>query len=383
MHIVKYPGGKDKEMPRLLRFIPGNIKRFFDPFCGAGAPYFAVDAESWHVNDLSADLVNLWERAINRDEDLRNWMEVFADVWQETGDVLSPGHVGCDLRDVYVFYRDGHIGSDGLTHLVDVYVNIHSAELGYVSRLGGHFSRDAFLAEVKNQCVRRFKRMKELNFTKRVISDSDIDANVIGCFKKCVYLRIRDLYNSYDAMTAYRAVLYYFIRDLCFSSMFRFSNGKFNVPYGGDSYNRKDYRGVADSLFDLFSDARRVNTTITNTDWLRALPDSLDEDDFVFVDPPYDGGFSQYDGADFDAFDQRFLASWLINRCRSRFLLVVRATSLMSELYVDGTPCVNGGKLRVEYFDKRYSVSFMDRNDHDVVHMVVTNYELSDTEDGE
>lgn len=377
MHLVKYPGGKDGEMPYLERFLPNEMGRFFDPFCGAGAPYFAVDARSWHVNDLSSDLINLWNRAIARDEDFRNWMGVFADVWSEAGEVLLDDRVGRDLRDVYVSYRDGVLGDGDLEGAVGNVVDGHIAELGYVSRLGGRFDVGVFSQELKGQCVKRFKRMKELNFTKRVISDEDIDANVIGCFKKCVYLRIRDIYNSYGNMTAYRAVLFYFIRDLCFSAMFRFSaQGNFNVPYGGDSYNRKDYHDVADQLFGLFSDGRRENTSTSNLDWLTFMSVDLGSDDFVFVDPPYDGGFSQYDGADFDAFDQRLLASWLVNRCKAKFMLVVRVTDLMSELYVDGTPCVNGDVLHVGYFDKKYCVSFMDRNDQKAVHMVVTNYGL-------
>lgn len=38
----------------------------------------------------------------------------------------------------------------------------------------------------------------------------------------------------------YQAANFYFIREYCYGSMFRYnSKGEFNIPYGGMSYNKK------------------------------------------------------------------------------------------------------------------------------------------------
>ena len=38
--LLKYPGGKDKELKYILPNMPDNIDRFFEPFVGGGAVYF-------------------------------------------------------------------------------------------------------------------------------------------------------------------------------------------------------------------------------------------------------------------------------------------------------------------------------------------------------
>lgn len=382
MHLVKYPGGKDEEMPQLSHLFPKDIDCFYDPFCGGGAPYFHTEAKRWRINDLSSDLVNLWKRTMCRDEDFENMMEAFAKTWSDTDKLMSSDKAGGKLLDLYVRYRDGIVKEDELSDSIDGVVDGCEADFGFVSRLGFKATPEVFMSVSKRICLRKFKRMKHLEFNKRHISDEDVFANVLGCLKATVYDVARSLYNSSTSMSAHRAMLFYVMRDLCYSSMFRFNaNGGFNVPYGGISYNKKSYVGTAETLFGLFDENRVKNTELSCKDWLAALPeDELYDGDFIFLDPPYDGGFSTYDGATFGEAEHRFLASWLINRCKAKFLLDVRVTPLMSELYKDGSVCANGDVLHVTFFDKRYSVSFMDRNAKAAKHMVVTNYVIDELE---
>ena len=101
-----------------------------------------------------------------------------------------------------------------------------------------------------------------------------------------------------------------------------------------------------------------------------------EEDDFVFLDPPYDTEFSTYAKNEFDKDDQARLAEYLINECRGNFMIVIKNTEYISSLYQEGTITANGGNIHVSSFDKKYFVSFQDRNNKEAQHLLITNYEL-------
>ena len=69
-----------------------------------------------------------------------------------------------------------------------------------------------------------------------------------SALKSSYYMYIRYLYNHPELLTdSEKASVFFFIREYCYSSMFRYNKkGNFNVPYGGISYNRKDLRKKID-----------------------------------------------------------------------------------------------------------------------------------------
>ena len=151
--------------------------------------------------------------------------------------------------------------------------------------------------------------------------------------------------------------------------MFRYNaRGEFNVPYGGIGYNKK----TLDKKLQYYRSANVVahfrNCTLECMDFLdffRAHPPR--ETDFVFLDPPYDSEFSTYAKNDFGKEDQRRLADYLINECKGKWQLVIKNTPFIYSLY-------DGHGLTIKSFDKKYQVSFMNRNDKDVTHLIIMNY---------
>ncbi|HBK02149.1 MAG TPA: methyltransferase, partial [Clostridiales bacterium] len=43
--LLKYPGGKDKELGHILPNLPYDSKNYYEPFVGGGAVYFSVTAD--------------------------------------------------------------------------------------------------------------------------------------------------------------------------------------------------------------------------------------------------------------------------------------------------------------------------------------------------
>jgi DNA adenine methylase len=90
-------------------------------------------------------------------------------------------------------------------------------------------------------------------------------------------------------------------------------------------------------------------------------------EDFIFFDPPYDSEFSTYAQNEFGWKDQERLASYLLKQCEAKFMLVIKNTPAILDLYG------NTG-LNIKTFDKKYLVSFQDRNNRDAEHLIITNF---------
>ena len=151
--------------------------------------------------------------------------------------------------------------------------------------------------------------------------------------------------------------------------MFRYSSkGDFNVPYGGIAYNSKlmakklnYYR--CEEVQNHFAKTQIFNMDFE--DFLRTTNPT--EEDFVFLDPPYDSEFSTYAQNAFTRNDQERLARYLINECRAKWMMVIKNTDFIYGLY-------NKTGINIRSFEKEYLVSFMNRNDKKATHLLITNY---------
>ena len=58
--IIKWAGGKEKELPYIKENLPSNINRYIEPFVGGGAVYFNLNIKESIINDKSEELINLY-----------------------------------------------------------------------------------------------------------------------------------------------------------------------------------------------------------------------------------------------------------------------------------------------------------------------------------
>ena len=151
--------------------------------------------------------------------------------------------------------------------------------------------------------------------------------------------------------------------------MFRYNDkGDFNVPYGGIAYNHK----LLDKKQTFYkSEAVKAHfskTTIFNLDFEDFFKKSNpSNDDFIFLDPPYDSEFSTYAQNIFGREEQTRLANYLTNQCKAKWMMIIKNTPFIMSLY-------EGKGLNIQAFGKKYLVSFMNRNDKDVEHLIIMNY---------
>lgn len=330
---MKYPGGKTKEVPLVRTYMPLNIERYFEPFVGGGSVYFDLNIHPSFINDFSFDLINLYTLVQQQDEALHNLLIIFDNIW----------------------------------HLLD------EREINQNDLIGlENFLADDYLKNCHQANARKQRTIRKLINEGHELDNNNINNIRITARKTAFYMMVRKQYNLQPNNNAMRAATYFFLREYCYSSMFRFSNnGEFNVPYGGMSYNNKFLINKIDEMFSVEMHNYMADTTIQQNDFEDFLNQyEFNDRDFIFLDPPYDSDFSTYDKKLFDRNEQIRLRDFLAHT-NAKWMLIIKKTDFINELYRD---------FHVYEYGKNYMVSFKNRNDKNVSHLLITNYQLQEVQ---
>ncbi len=362
--IVKWAGGKEQELKYILPNIPKNFVRFIEPFVGGGAVFFSMKNKNMLINDKSSELTTLYNNVKYKNKDFITHLQSLQNAWVGLESILDNN---VDVFNItYSKYRSNKIAKEDLIKNIGLFINNNKMAFKQLlnPELLEHYG--IFEKELQRNISAKLVRMKDLEEKKGNLPEKDIYDNFECALKGSFYMYIRALYNKYD-----NSEYFYFIREYCYSSMFRYnSNGEFNVPYGGISYNRKNFQRKIDYIKSKELQSHFVNTDIYNLDFEEFLNKvKLTKNDFIFLDPPYDTDFSSYVNNTFNKQDQERLANYLINKCPAKFMLVIKNTEFISNLYSN-----NG--LYITSFDKTYMVSFKGRNNRDCEHLLITNYPI-------
>lgn len=374
---IKYPGGKNKELNVIIPNLPNKIERFFEPFVGGGAVYFSIDKEiPLFINDKSDELINFYKQIRDQDSEFLETLNKFEKSTQFLLDLinnykdylLSIYHN--NFNTVENLYKQLQSFLDEVDSLLEE--NIFTYTLNYSS----------FREQLLKSIFDKYKRIYRLTQKHGELEkDEDLINNITTGFISAYYTFNRTIYNSQLELNTpdnIQGSYYFYIREYCYSSMFRYNkDGKFNVPYGGMSYNKKSLTKKISYLSNKNLILHLKNTTIENKDFYEFLETkNLKSDDFLFLDPPYDTEFSTYANNTFEKSDQERLADFLLNECPAKFMLIIKNSELISKLYKEGTPTLSG-KLEIFEFKKKYLVSFRNRNNKDANHLLITNYPIN------
>lgn len=331
MHpFLKYPGGKTKEIDLVLKYKPETIDKYIEPFVGGGSIYFAMDTENSYINDKSSDLIQLYTLLKEQNKELKNYLLKFDKIWKD----------------------------------------LSSKQIDEIKLSIEEFSLDELKTFYETARKRKNKTIENFEKTGQNISGVDIEKIEITARKTAFYMLIRKTYNDKIINNVLHIACFYFLREYCYSSMFRFSSkGDFNVPYGGMSYNEKYMKNKLNYMFSSEMKDYLSKTIIENKDFEDFLNSiDINENDFIFLDPPYDSDFSTYDNNPFDKNEQIRLRDYL-SKTKASWMLIIKKTNFIFELYKN---------FNIYEYNMNYMVSFKNRNDKDVKHLLITNYKLKE-----
>ena len=366
--IIKWPGGKEKELKYILPNAP-SFKRFIEPFVGGGSVFMGIEADKYFINDFSAELIELYHCIDKSDKDFFRYTEMMDESWNKSVDFFKNNP---QLVETYVGYRNEQIGKGELKEFIHTFC--HNNKQSILEIIGNEFSSlpCVLLKEMETNLFRKMVRMHELEKEKHTLPDADLNDNIETAIKSAIYMNYRYLYNCQEITNnnhKLHCALFFFMRNYAYSGMFRYSSkGEFNVPYGGIAYNSKLLNKKLQyyKSKELLSHFKR--TKIFNLDFEQFLRTIKPKDnDFIFLDPPYDSEFSTYAQNAFTRDDQKRLADYLIYECNAKWMMIIKNTDFIYGLY-------DKEGVNIRTFDKEYVVSFMNRNDKKVTHLLITNY---------
>ena len=282
--LIKYRGGKSKELAKYLRFVPRMYETYYEPFVGGGATFFALAPNRAVIGDINEPLINFYRTVRNRFGKLQR-----------------------ELAELQAIYECNQL---------------------------------------------EYKARKEKNPAERIPNANET-----------LYYQLRDQYNGITPARYSRAALYFFINKTAYSGMIRFNaQGHFNVPFGRYEHFNTNLVSQAHSIL-------LRSTEILCADYEESFR-RAGQNDFMYLDPPYDCVFNDYGNLEFvngfDEVEHRRLAK-CFRKLHCKALMIIGHTPLTEELY--------GDLVKAEYV-KDYAVNIRNRFHSQAAHYVITNYEV-------
>lgn len=361
--LIKWPGGKNREIKNFYKYIPVSYKRYIEPFFGGGALFFYLEPEKACINDKCESLMQFYDLIKSQDQIFYEILMCYSDSFNKIINSCND-HFDELLKTCILSKYKKSIDKEIIDN---TNIIINELNTDFYEKLV--IDKKDFIKRMQLSVIEKISKIiQDPNFVNNYFKD-----NIITSFTNGYYMYFRDIFNKLnsnqlDSSIQYKLANFYFIREYCYGSMFRYnSKGEFNIPYGGISYNKKNFKRKIDMMFNdeiknIFNDV-----SISCSDFEYFLNNSdLNEDDFIFLDPPYDSEFSDYNNNSFSKSDHKRLVS-ILESTPAKFMLVIKKTDFIANLY-------NKDKFNVVYFDKKYTCNIKCRNTQDVKHLIITNY---------
>lgn len=174
------------------------------------------------------------------------------------------------------------------------------------------------------------------------------------------YYFIRDKFEPKNNIE--EAFKFFYLRKTCYRGMLRYNNsGKFNIPYG--RYKTYSFSELLNSEYENLL----KNTEIFNCDFSYIFERYNNNDNFMFLDPPYDSEFTNYGYCSFGKEDQVKLAN-LFKTTKNKCLLIIGETDFIKSLYKE---------YIVDSYFKKYSFKIHSGRigeEIDNRHLIIKNY---------
>jgi len=369
--IIKWTGGKFDEFQEFAPYIP-KFENYYEPFFGGGGVFFALQPQGKSfINDRSTDLVAFY-RQIALPEFKAELMR-YVQAWEQAGRLSS--NLISFLEKSFKKFVDGKVDNAALqTKVSDFFSTQLLVQHKTLFDVAVVMNVEGFRLALIHSLIDKAKRIRRISEKEnRKFELSELGDHIETGVKSGLYLHLRKMMNqqamgSGSLSAAQKSAIWYFVREFCYASMFRFNaKGEFNIPYGGIAYNKKNFRQKVEYIFAEQTQQLFKKAQVANEDFDVFLKQSKPrKNDFVFLDPPYDSEFSEYDQNAFTAKDQERLRD-VILQLKAKCMVVIKETPLIRKLYANPP-------FHVLNFNKTYTYNVRGRNNRDTQHLIILNY---------
>lgn len=81
--MIKYRGGKSKEIPHIMKHVPEYNGRYIEPFLGGGAVFFHLEPEHAIINDINAPLMAFYSGVRDCYDTLRQELDAIETIYAQ------------------------------------------------------------------------------------------------------------------------------------------------------------------------------------------------------------------------------------------------------------------------------------------------------------
>ena len=178
--------------------------------------------------------------------------------------------------------------------------------------------------------------------------------------EEVTYYNVRDnmpIENYLDS-----AKRFFYQRKTCFRGMLRYNaSGKFNIPFG--RYKTYNFEILKNQNYEKLLE----NTDVKCADFSYTFENYNSENNFMFLDPPYDSEFTNYGYCSFGKEEHKKLADYFKNT-NIKCLMIIGKTKFISDLYSD---------YIVDEYDKKYKFKLHSGRVGDEIntkHLIIKNF---------
>ncbi len=164
--LIKWPGGKGRELKFILPQIPSSINNYYEPFFGGGAVYFSLERVKniSYVNDASEELINFYKSIKNQNTNFFEHLNLLNSKWEEITDFFF-----YDKGQIVRLYNDSKSEKD-----IRDYINTISVKLSF--KLEKNEVRQRVLEiEINKSLSNKFKRTKSLEIKRGKLPNEDLE----------------------------------------------------------------------------------------------------------------------------------------------------------------------------------------------------------------
>lgn len=80
--LLKYRGGKTKEIPNIIKHIPQYTGNYIEPFLGGGALYFYLEPKKAIINDINSKLITFYQGVKNNFDNLKKELKYIEKLYE-------------------------------------------------------------------------------------------------------------------------------------------------------------------------------------------------------------------------------------------------------------------------------------------------------------
>ena len=119
--IIKWAGGKERELPYIVEYAPKEFDRYFEPFVGGGSVFAAISAKEYYVNDKSDELIALYMAIKTGDQETFKTLAAINESWKNVFRFTSDRML--ELSSIYLQYRTNDVSDAKVKDLLCKFID--------------------------------------------------------------------------------------------------------------------------------------------------------------------------------------------------------------------------------------------------------------------